>query len=86
MSDGWRYGSLQNKQYVNWINNGQVNKKWDMSKELPNGFKPGKIVKGFFITNGKTSKLVQSEYDIPEGWRKGRLKRTKEQIKNNLTI
>jgi hypothetical protein len=53
---------------------------------MPNGFKPGKIVKGFFITNGKTSKLVQSEEDIPEGWRKGRLKRTKEQIKNNLTI
>jgi len=86
MPEGWRYGSLQNQQYVNWINNGQVNKKWDMSKELPDGFKPGKIVKGFFITDGKTSKLVQSEEDMPEGWRKGRLKRTKEQIKNNLTI
>jgi len=53
---------------------------------MPNGFKPGKIIKGFFITNGKTSKLIQSEEDISEGWRKGRLKRTKEQIKNNLTI
>ena len=84
MPEGWRYGSSQKHQYVNWINNGQVNKKWDMSKELPDGFKPGKIVNGFFITDGKTSKLVQSEDDIPEGWRKGRLKRTKEQIKNNF--
>lgn len=38
------------------------------------------------MTSGKIAKLVQSEEDIPEGWRKGRLKRTKEQIKNNLTI
>ena len=51
---------------------------------MPDGFKLGKIVNGFFITDGNTSKLVQSEYDIPEGWRKGRLKRTKEQIKNNF--
>jgi len=86
MPKGWRYGSLQNKQYVTWINNGQTNKRWDLSKELPKGFVLGKIVKRFFITNGKTSKLVQSEEDIPEGWRKGRLKRTKEQIRNNLTI
>ena len=86
MSEDWRYGSLQNQQYVNWINNGQVNKKWDMSKQLPDGFKSGKIVNGFFITDRKIAKLVQSEYDMPEDWRKGRLKRTKEQIKNNLTI
>jgi hypothetical protein len=53
---------------------------------LPKGFVLGRIVKGFFITNGTNSKLVQSESEIPFGWRKGRLKRTKEQIKNNLTI
>gem|GEM_PF-3345647 len=34
---------------------------------MPNGFTLGKIVKGFFITNGKIAKLVQSEEDMPEG-------------------
>ena len=86
MPEGWRYGSLQNKKYVTWINNGQINKRWDMSKELPKGFVLGRIVNGFFITNGKIAKKVNNESEIPFGWRKGRLKRTKEQIENNLTI
>lgn len=51
--------------------------------EIPNGWSKGRIVKGFFITNGIESKLINSEDEIPTGWRKGRLKRTKEQIKNN---
>lgn len=57
-----------------------------MSKQLPDGFVLGRIVNGFFITNGKIAKKVNNESEIPFGWRKGRLKRTKEQIKNNLTI
>jgi hypothetical protein len=28
---------------------------------MPKGFKPGKIVKGFFITNGKIAKKVNNE-------------------------
>jgi hypothetical protein len=86
MPEGWEYGSIQKKQYVTWINNGELNKRWDVSKELPDGFTLGRIVKGFFITNGKIAKKVNSKNEIPFGWRKGRLKRTKEQIKNNLTI
>jgi hypothetical protein len=85
LEDGWKKGSLNKggKDLV-WFNNGENNIK--VRKELaPPGYVPGKLVKGFFITNGKEAKLTTNE-NIPEGWRKGRIKRTREQIRNSLTI
>lgn len=79
LPEGWSFGSTQVHENDYWFTDGKTNIRANINfaKE---GWRKGKTVKGFFITNGISAKMIYDEKEIPLGWRKGRIKRTKLQI------